>query len=223
MAVKPGSTPITFINTVSPTVSGVLYCDDVSFTRTLQNFSRVEFDHAKLRTAPTTTGATPLIVQGFGNKPIQLLTTCTGDIPRPLTPMDSDYTSELQRFNINRYTITGAANPDTTIAALFSIWSDHAIRLNRFDMYLNVVNLEMSIDFLQNTLQPLTFSYLTSTNLTLSGPALSGSLTNMLITALDIGVEYEAPNISDSGATSTVLQSFTMTVENRTISSQGPL
>jgi hypothetical protein len=197
-----------------------MYCNDIQIVRALQNFDRTEFSNEKLRSAPTTTGATPLITTGFGNQPIQLLTTCTGDVARPLGPDDANIPLIKQRFNILRYEISGSANKLVDMIALYQMWADHAVRLNRFDLYLGEQNMNLSITHLTNVLQAQTFSYLTSTGLSLSGNAISGTVTNMLITNLQQGVEYEVP-LTDGSGNSLILQDFKLTIENRVVTSQG--
>lgn len=219
MPIKPGSSPISF-TVVTSGVSGTLYCNDISFTRVIQNFDRTEFSNARLRAAPTTTGATPLIVPAFGNQPVQLLTTCTDDVPRPLTPDDDNIANIKQRFNIIRYVIQGAVSAGADVSNLYTVWADHIIRLNRFDLHLAKLQMDLSIDYITG-MQGADFNYLTSTGLTFTGNALGGTpLTNMLITDYVIGVEYEA-RLPDGSGNSTVLYDFQLTIENRTITPQG--
>jgi hypothetical protein len=220
MAIKPGSTPIAY-NSVG-VGSGIVYCDEIMMTTALQNYDRSEFSAPRLRSAPTSTGALPLIVQAFGNQPVQLVTTCTGDAPRPLGPDDSNITAIKQRFGIQRFTLKGIGTVTDIQNHLMNTFATHLGLLNKFDLYLAELQMELSITYLES-LQSQTFSYLTSTGLSLSGNALGSSapttLNNLLMTALEMDVMYEAPTPGSS--TSQILQGFTMTVEQRVISAQG--
>ena len=223
MPIKPSATVLSYTSTGIG--SGYLYVNEITGTNAVQPFQRLEFSNPKLRSAPTSTGALPLIVQSFGNQPIQLLTTCTGDVPRPLGPDDANISNIRQKFNITRWQIRGAANSVNDIQnQLQNTFYNHLALLNKFDTYLAELQMELSIGYLTTTLQALTFSYLTSTGLSLSGNALgfgtSGATTinNLLMTAFEYGVEYEAP--IPGTANSTVLQDFSMTVEQRTIASE---
>lgn len=65
-------------------------------------------------------------------------------------------------------------------------------------------------------LQSETFSYLTTTGITLSGPTIGAPETNMLITAFSTPVEYEIP-LDEAGDTSAVYYVFSLVIENRRI------
>lgn len=204
------------------TGSGTVYVNEVTLTEAYQNFDRLEFSNAKLRDAPTSTGAKAMIVPAFGNQPIQLLTTCTGDVPRPLGPDDSNIANIKKRWNIQRFTIRGAANNFTDVGNLLNTFQTHLVLLNGFDLYLGELSMDLSITYITTTLQALTFSGITGTGFTIAGKALGGTYNNMLITAFEGDAMYEAP-LNDGSGNSTVLYGFTATIENRTLNSQGPV
>jgi hypothetical protein len=218
MSIKPGSS---ILNFTSNSGNGSVYIDELSYTELFQNFDRLEYSNRRLREAPTTTGALPLIVTGFGNQPIQLLTTCTGDVPRPLGPDDANIAAIKQRWNIFRFTIKGAINNQSVVDILYNLNLNHLIRLNAFDLYLGELSMDLSITYLETVLQPLTFALLTTTDLTLSGPVLDTTYSNLLLSEFSAIAEYEAPISGSAG--STVLYSFTATIESRTLNAQGPL
>ena len=219
MPIKPGSSPIIFNNTTSPVASGTIYVDSVDYTEVFQNFDRLENSNPRLRAAPTLTGALPMIQQAFGNQPIQFLTVCTGDRARPLGPDDANIAAIKQRFNIIRYTIKGAVNATTPVNNLFSIFQTHLGLLDQFDLYLQVLQMEISIGYLEDNLQPYNFTYLTTTGLSLTSNIFGGTISNLLLTEFTPGVAYEAP-IPGSPGSSQVLVDFTATFENRTVSSR---
>lgn len=214
--IKPGSSPITYSSSAG---SGTIYVDSIEKTIVFQNFDRLEFSNRKLQEALTTTGSRALIVEGFGGQPIQLLTTCTSDVPRPLSPDDNGVYQIKQRFNISRYTIKGACNQSTDISNFLQTLNSHLILLNRFDLYLGELSMNLSINFLE-VLQTATFSFLTSTDLSLTSNIFGGAISNLLLTEFTQDVEYEAPNPGTGGG-SQILSTFTATMENRTISAQG--
>lgn len=222
MPIRPQESVIAYANSLSPTVSGLLYIDELTVSEVFQNFDRLEFSNVKLREAPTATGAKPLIVQAFGNQPIQLLTTCTGDVPRPLGPDDSNISLIKQRWNITRYTLRGAANTYTDVFNLMNVHQSHLVHLNAFDLYLGELSMDLSIGYITGTLQELTFSNITTTGFALAGNVLGGTLTNLLISSFDADAMYDSP-LNDGSGNSTVLYGFTATIENRTLNVQGPL
>lgn len=219
MAIRPDSSPISYSGNAG---SGTIYVNSVKKTYIEQDFDRLEFSNKKLLEAPTTTGALPLIVQGFGNQPIQLLTTCTGDIPRSLSPDDANISAIKKRWNITRYSIEGGSNSYTDVNNLLNELEAHLTILNGFDLYLGELSMFLSINYLEGTLQPLTFSTLTSTDLSISGKALQGTISNLLLTEFTWDCDYESPTPGNP-STSQTLYSFSATFENRVLNSAGPL
>lgn len=207
MSISPTGSTITF----SGSAEATLYVDSVEYEFTVEPFERSEFSNSKLREAPTASGAKPMIVSTFGNFPLQLASTCTGDSARPLTPDDSNINSIKQQFNIQKYTIGGAATYSTAISTMFSTATDHAKRLSKFQLHIEKAQMELSYTALV-ALQAEDFSYLTATGLNVSGVALGGSLSDVLITEFRPGVLY---TITSSG---TLIHDWSMSLEVRTIS-----
>jgi len=215
MAIRPGSTQISLI------ISGgtaTLYADEITYTRDILDFDRLEFSNAKLRDAPTTTGAKPIILEAFGGQPIQLATTCTNDVIRPLGPDDNNISSIKQRFNIQRFTIKGAPSTTANTDLVYTQALTDQNLLNTFGLYQDELNMELSITYLES-LQSQTFSYLTTTSTSLTGPAINGTISNLLITEYtpDVAYEYQVAG----GSTSVVARAFTLTLEQRTLTSRG--
>lgn len=207
MALFPTGSTITF----SGSADAVLYVDSVEYEFIVEPFERLEYSNSKLREAPTTSGAKPMIVNSFGNKPIQLASTCTGDSARPLTPDDDNINNIKKQFNISRYTIGGAPTTASAIDTIYSTATDHAKRVSRFQLHLEKSNMELSYPALI-ALQAETFSYLTASGLNVTGTALGGAISNVLITEFRPGVLY---TITSSG---NLIKGWSMTFETRSIS-----
>ncbi len=209
MSILPAGTALTFTGAAT----GQVYVDTLEYEFIVEPFDRSEFSNAKLRTAPTTSGATPMIVQSFGNRPIQLASTCVGDSPRPLSPDDANVNSIKQQFNIDRFTLIGVSTYGEAINNLYVLSKNHKNRISKFNLHIEKANMELSYSALI-AMQSETFSYLTSTGLSVSGPALEGGLSNLLITEFSPSVEY----ITTSSGLMT--KTWKMVFEIRTISNR---
>jgi hypothetical protein len=220
MPIKPGNTPITYS---SSNGSGILYVNTCGLTEVFQNFDRLEYSYKRLRDAPTDSGALPLIVTAFGNQPIQLLTTCTGDVPRPLTPdnVNNNIDNIKKRWNILRYTITGGCNTFTDVENLRAQLEEDLTTLNGFDLYLAELNMDVSVTYLE-ALQALTFSNIITTNLSLTSNLFDGTISNLLLTEFTWDAEYESTNAASVGGYTT-LYGFSATLQNFTYATQGPI
>ena len=203
--VAPRGSLITFSTPAS------VYVDTVEYEFVVEPFDRLEYSNSKLRTAPTSSGAQPMIVNTFGNKPIQLASACTGDSARPLTPDDSNINSIKQQFNIDRYTISGSPSLSSQVDAIYTVAKSHIKLLSKFQLHLEKAGMELSYTALV-AMQSETFSYLTATGVDLTGTSLGGTLEDVLITKFSPGVAYL---VSSSG---TIIKDWSMVVEVRTIS-----
>ena len=213
MAISPRESLVTFILSGA---SSTVYADEVQYAFITDPFDRLEFSNDKLRSAKTSTGASPIIVTTFGGLPVQIGVVCTGDSPRPLTPDDANATNIKQRFNVDRFTIQGGISLATELAEIRTIAEDHQKRLAKFNYHISKAGLDISYTALV-AMQSENFSYLTSTGLTIVGPAI-GVGTNMLISSFTTDVAFE---VTQPGGGSLVLQRWSMVVEHRTISSLG--
>lgn len=169
---NPSGTPITLSNT-SPAWRITMAGDRVSYGVDLEPFDRSEFSHERLRQAKNTDGSSPVFIQLFGGKVAQLMSTCgSANTVRPVTPDDTVITSIKRRWNIKRYTLTGQANLDSLSHHLLPLAQSHRIALGRFQAHLAEVSSDVSYSRLL-TLQTETFSYLTTTTLSMYGPSIS--------------------------------------------------
>lgn len=201
----PTGSLITFV----PGASYSLYADTVEREFIIEKFDRLENSNVKRREAPTTTGAKPLLGTTFGGKPIQLASTCTGDVIRPLGPDDDNINTIKRRFNITRYTIAGAPSYATQVDAIHALAIVHAQKLDRFDLHLEKLQMELSITKIE-TLRSETFSFLLTTGLNLTGISIGGTLTSALIYRFTSSPAYL---ISSSGA---LVKDWTAVVDIRT-------
>lgn len=199
--------------------SYAVYVNTVTQDFDFLNFDRLEFSNQKLRAAPNALGGLPIIQVNYANLPIQLSSNCAGDSPRPLTPDDANIYTIKQRFNITRFTIQTAPNLSSTMDAIYIMYKNHKKLLGIFDLYLQQLQMDISYNALV-AMQANTFSYLTSTSLNVSGNAIGGTASSLLITNYSNSVEYE---VSLPGSGYTLLKSATITLENRVVVSQNSL
>jgi hypothetical protein len=211
---KPGPAPITL--TLSPSgLYGSLYAEDVQVTYLTEDFNRVEWLHSKLQTAMDETNfAKPIIVTTAVNAPLQVgISPCGFDSAVPLGPESFDNLQHvLSRFNITRYTITGAPSSPTIMQELLPIANEHARRLDYFKAYLARVQDNISYQDLI-AFQSEAFSYLTSTGLAAAGLDINES--NCLITSLTEGTIHYIPSTQTARTVG-----WSCTLEVRTLSSR---
>lgn len=213
MAIAPNESLVTFILAGA---SSILYVDEVGYSFVNEPFDRVEFSNDKLRAATTAAGATPLIQTNWTGQRIQLGIVCTGDSPRPLNSDDSNASNIKQRFNIERFTLNGAVSLASEVDEVRIIAEAHQKLLSKFQYHIAKGGMDISYLGLV-AMQAETFSYLTSTGLTVTGPAI-GTGTNMLLSSFSTDVAYEV-SLPTSG--SLVLQKWSAVVESRSITSLG--
>lgn len=205
MPIKPNGSQIV-INGSS------LMLDDLAITTEHQLFQRQEFEHNKLRQAKNTDGSTAIFITLLGGRVAQLASTC-GAIQsvRPVTPDDSDINNIEQRFNITRYQLTGGPSSAASVNALKTLAALHQVLLARFEAHQAITQLDVSYQELV-TLQAETFSYLTTTGISMSGAALDNStVSNILVTQFNAPVMYEIPTPQ------TLIKGWSATIEVRTI------
>lgn len=219
MPLLPQGAPLTFTQTANSYAGNfavTLYVNEIKFETVTQAFDRPEFSNTRLRTAPTSTGAQPIIVTSFGNQPMQLAVTCTGDSPRPLVPDDANLNAIKQRFDIERFIIKGAPTLASDVDQLFGIQRTHKSLLAKFDAHLAIAgSSEVSYAYIVSTLQAENFAYLTNTGLVMSSPCLGGTdYGNCLLVSFQEDIAYAVDNPDTSV---TILKTFDLVVEHRTI------
>lgn len=216
MPVKPDFTPFRVTNVQTSTnhdilVSAVKFTTDVSF------FQRPEFSNQVLRTAPEADGSVPVFNQLIGGKVIQYLNTCNQTQPRSLAPDDANIDEIFRRWDIKRWEIQGAASDATVVENVFSIARDHKVLLDRFEAHLNIARSYVSYSFLLQ-MQQETFSYLTNTDVSISGQVLGTgapfSASNVLLVSFVPDVDLEEP-LNSTGTSSRILRTFSAVFESR--------
>lgn len=98
---------------------------------------------------------------------------------RPLTPDDAVINQIEQKFFFVRYVISGQISEESEINLLLAWASQHKVLQDRFEAYQKKITDNISYQLL-TALGAETFSYLTSTGLSLQGTTL-GSINNLLI------------------------------------------
>ena len=191
-----------------------LFVDEVRDTFLNQGFERTEFSYDRLLQAPNLVdGSMPVIIYGFGNVPVQITSTCSSITPRVLLPDDAVVGSVKQRFNIHQYELVLSENLAATIDSIASTAQTHANYLARFDADMGKRSMKVSYEQLI-TWQSETFSYLTSTTVSMSGSQVP-SESNLLITNYQRGVLVEVPGTTQD----VVLKGGSLTLQVRAISS----
>ena len=194
------------------------FIDTINYTFTTEPFTRIENDYTKQREVPDSQGAKPIIITMLGGKPLQVVTGCGDPTPRILVPNSLSQVEQIhRRFNIKRYSIRAITNTESSSDTLYEIFEDHKKRLAAFQEHLQIPTVEIDYNSLIS-LQSETFDYLTSTGLVLSGDGLGDNNpeSDMLISDLQLEVTHEIPNQSGG---STIYRAFSLTIENRTITS----
>lgn len=196
--------------------SSTVIVGDISYTNVYQPFDRMEFDNTRLREARAATGERRIIIELLGGKPAQILTSCADDTAVPLIP-NSTTTFNLvaQRFNINRYSITGAISTAANVNLLYSLASSHQKLLAKFDAYLKRSTGDISYADLV-TLQSETFNYLTTTGISASGTCLESTVNNILITSINVDNSFSIPMFNGGNE---FYKNYSITFESRTLSS----
>jgi hypothetical protein len=217
MPIFPEGSLLTFADSVT-SQTAVTAVNDLHFRTAKQSFKRLEFDHARLREAPNPDGSMPIISQLIGGVPIIHFDTCNEDErARDLDPNDNVYDDIYKRFDIRQYEIIGANSLASETNKLFAIAKNHSVLIARFDAFITAASAYVSVDFL-TAMQAEDLSYMTTTGLTMSGPALESFSpeTNMLISEFVPNVTREIP-LDASGSTSMVMRAWTMTIRQYTL------
>lgn len=206
----------TLLLTISPcSLDSTLIVESLSYAPSFEEFDRMEYDNERLRTAKTLCGQRRLITENLAGTPIQIVTSCGDATPVPLGPnSDSNFNNVKKRWDIKRYIITGATSEAEEVNTLYTIAADHQSRLARFKHYLARSGQGDTPYETLIALQSETFSYLTSTGLTMYGTSMEDVETNMLITSLSIENTLAIP----TSTTPEFFKTFQLTVERRVLS-----
>lgn len=210
MPIRPEGSKLSF----SGAATANLFLGSIVEEYTFEKFVRGEFLHKRQQEALETTGARPVYIQMLSGITVQISTTCGTSTPRPLTPDDGDLNNIYRRFDITRFTIKSLENTKTDTETLFNLSQQHKLIWERFNYRQELANsANVSINELE-TLQADNLSWITSSGLTMAGPAL-GSLSpinNMLIRSCTLEPVYEIPGASSS----TLYQELNLVIESLT-------
>ena len=194
--------------------SATVIVGDISYTTLYQPFDRIEFDNNKLRDARAATGERRIIIEMLGGKPAQILTTCVSDTAVPLVPNSNTvFNNMAQRFDIIRWTVTGAISDADDVNYLYSIAEAHQALLAQFDAHIKQGSSDTSYEILI-TLQSENFSYLTTTGITAAGSCLESTVSNVLLTNIVVNNSFSIPNALSSN---TFYKTYNLTFETREI------
>jgi hypothetical protein len=209
--IRPEGSPLS----LSGACVASLYLGSIQFSFVVEKFSRVEFSNDRLRNAPNTDGSVPQFVQLAWGRQAQVTTMCGVTTNRSILPDDDNVDNINKRLDIRRYTIKTLECPVAAAIAIAPVAQDHEVKLERFAAHLAKTQLNLSYDALV-AMQAEDFSYLESTGLNMTGPALEpfgGNQSNCLIRAYQPEPVYEIPESSGS----TVYCDFSLVIDQITI------
>lgn len=207
--------PFESLITFSGAVTASVYILSYSTEKDKEFFQRLEFSNKLLQEALEIDGAIPQsVTSATGQRYFRDITCDTDPTPRSNLTDDALLDSINQKFEIQRYNIGGATSNVTDVDAIDALFDEHLRRRTRFEAHLNEVRNYVSVTHLEE-MQDETFSYLTTTNLTMTGNVTQNVAKNHLLIRRyvpDVDFEY------DDGSGNLVLyKTFTMTLERLTI------
>jgi hypothetical protein len=216
MALNPaGSTLLLTIPACS--LSATLIVESLSYAPSFEEFDRMEFDNERLRSARNLCGQKRQIIENLAGTPIQIVTSCGDTTQVPLGPnSDTNFNNIKKRFDVLRFEIQGATSEAEDVNTLYTVARDHQARLARFKHYLARSSGGDTPYETLIALQSETFSYLTSTGMTIAGTSLENSESNMLITSLNIENTLSIP--TGTPGVHEFYKTFKVTIEQRVIS-----
>jgi hypothetical protein len=214
MPVLPPGSVVTVTNGV---LTSNFIAKEVNYSPVSEYFQRAEFTQKRIKEVLEENGAAPVFISTYGGTPFQISSVCgSGTTPRVLTPDDSRIDDIYKKWSIKRFNLTIDISANTDMENMYEMARQHRILLDRFDYHQTVAaNGNVSIAYLEDVLQPETFSYLTATSTALSGPALTSaySSSSVLITNFSISVEREIPSPAS------LYKAGTLTLETRILQS----
>lgn len=215
--IKPGHSFLQFTNT-SPNKTGKLFLTDSREKDEFVSFKRVEFTGDKMRSAKNEDGSMPSFGLAGGQTPVQYFSNCNPyETARPTDPDDNRVDAIYKRFDTVQWRIIGDVSEATDVDNLRAVCQEHKTRLARFEAHQEIAQGDFSFKFIEDTLQVETFSYLTSTNLSMTGKVFGNSVTevNLLLVSFEPVIEYLIPIFG--GSTVDILKGWEMILERRVI------
>ena len=214
MPIKPGAALITF---TSASGSSILYVDEVSLTKSVEAFTRPEFDNDRLRGTKNDLGGSAMIVNSIANTPIQLSISCAGDSPRPLTANSlANLNSIHQRQNIVRYILKGAVCLVSSLVPIQAqAFADEKLLL-KFQFHQTQASSDISYNDLIS-LQAETFSYLSSTSTAIAGNCLGGTASSLIVRSYSQDVSH---SVDQADGSQLLIATWTAVLDNISFSSQ---
>lgn len=217
MAIKPGLSYLEFVNSSSPTKSGKLWITDTKYKDDYQSFKRVEFTGEKLRSAKNRDGSLPSFGTGAGGVPIQYFSNCNeNETARPTDPDDDRVDAIYKRFDYTEWRIVGDVSKDADVEAFRAIRKEHVTRLARFEAHQEFAQGDFSFQWIEENLQPSTFDYLQTTNLSMTGRVFGDNVqeVNLLIISFEPVVEYLRPLFGEPSTTE-ILKGWELVLQRR--------
>lgn len=188
-----------------------LFVDDIKQTFVIQQIERDEFKHQRQRTVLEDSGIAPILITKFAGGFAQLSYTCANVTVRPTIPDDVNIFNIYQRWQILRYTVTGAPSLVSSVGSVYSIFQVHKVYLGVLDTHYAIAKGDVSIQELETLQTDSIFNTIQTTGLTVSSNSI-GTLTNCLISNFTIDYAYEIP-LNSAGTSNTLYQSWSATID----------
>lgn len=204
-----------FISFTKSGASADGYVSNIEITFFCETFDRAEYRNERLNQAPTLSGAQPQYATNLAGQIIQQGITCTGDSARPIGADDNNLDNIKRKFNVTRYTVTGALSTKANVDQL-QVWAiDHQKQWTAtFKRHQEIVsNEKISYGALLN-FQNNTFTAITTTGISVTGIPLGGVwINNIYINSFKQGIERAFKN---SAGTIEIYKTFVMEFDVRT-------
>ena len=190
--------------------------DSLNYTPTFEQLLRSEFDNGKQKAAPNICGQVPILGSNLFGRPYQVDSDCAELNARPLGPnSDTNFNRIAKKFKIKRVNVQGAVSESADIAALYLIAENHQVKLAKFQKYVARLADNLPYDSLI-ALQSESFSYLTTTGVTVVGTAIDTTDTNILITNFTVDNQFSIPT-NAAGTNREFYKSYSLTYEMRVL------
>jgi len=215
--IRPSGSFLDFVNSASPSASGRLQIADHRYKDDFFAFKRIEFTGDKMRSAKNIDGSVPTFGYGAGKTPIQYFSNCNeNETDRPTDPDDNRIDSIHKRFDYTEWEILGMPSEDADVEALRTVRKEHVTRFARFEAHQEIAQGDVSFAFLENELQPQVFTYMTQTNLSMTGRVFGDGVqeTNLLIVAFEPITEQLIPLLGEPSTTD-ILRAWRLVLQRR--------
>ena len=180
---NPGGSLLIISSSICAT-DAVLVVETLDYTPSYIEFDRLEYDNTTLRNARDIYGRKVLTGMNLGGMEFIIGHDCARTDIVELGPnSDSNFQNVKKRFDVVEYTVQGAMSLKADVDILFLIAQDHQSKLAKFAHYQARSSGDTPYASLI-ALQSEDFSYLTTTNVDITGSALDEPVSDVLLTSM---------------------------------------